>query len=62
MAHEAGISLVTVKRLEATAGRFQGKAETLWKIQQALENAGVVFQPGDEKIGPGVRLAKASAE
>ena len=35
---------------------FRGSARTLWKIQTALESAGVEFIPADETKGPGVRL------
>jgi hypothetical protein len=31
-------------------------ARTLWKIQTALEAAGVEFIPADEEKGPGLRL------
>ena len=30
--------------------------ERLWKIQTALEKAGVEFIPADDQKGPGVRL------
>jgi transcriptional regulator with XRE-family HTH domain len=51
----AGISVGTVKRVEA-ASELRGTAETLWKIEKALEAAGVEFIPADEVKGPGVRL------
>jgi predicted transcriptional regulator len=51
----AGISVGTVKRVEA-ASEIRGAAETLWKIQTALEKAGVEFIGADEMKGPGVRL------
>ena len=51
----AGVGLATVQRLELTAG-VRGAAETLWKIQTALEESGVEFIPADETKGPGVRL------
>jgi transcriptional regulator with XRE-family HTH domain len=51
----AGISVGTVKRVEA-ASELRGTAETLWKIEKALEAAGVEFIPADEAKGPGVRL------
>ena len=51
----AGVGLATVQRLELTAG-VRGAAETLWKIQTALEEAGVEFISADETKGPGVRL------
>jgi transcriptional regulator with XRE-family HTH domain len=49
------VSERTIKRLEA-ATQMRGAVETLWKIQTALENAGVEFIPADETKGPGVRL------
>ena len=51
----ASVSATTIKRLEAAPG-IRGAAETLWKIQTALEKAGVEFIPADEHKGPGVRL------
>ena len=33
-----------------------GVDRTLWKIEKALEAAGVEFIPADEVKGPGVRL------
>ena len=51
----ASISATTIKRLEA-APQIRGAAETLWKIQRALEAAGVEFISADEAKGPGVRL------
>ena len=54
----ASVSATTIKRLEA-ASEVRGMAETLWKLQMALENAGVEFIPADEHKGPGVRLKKS---
>jgi len=51
----ASVSATTIKRLEGTS-TIRGAAETLWKIQTALEEAGVEFIPADETKGPGVRL------
>ena len=53
----AAISLGTLKRIEA-ASEIRGAAETLWKIQAALEKAGVEFIPAEETRGPGVRLKR----
>ena len=53
----ASVSATTIKRLEA-ASEVRGAAETLWKLQTALEKAGVEFTPADEQKGPGVRLKK----
>lgn len=51
----ASVSATTIKRLEG-APEIRGAAETLWKLQIALESAGVEFIPADEHKGPGVRL------
>jgi transcriptional regulator with XRE-family HTH domain len=51
----ASVSATTIKRLEA-ASEIRGAAETLWKLQTALEKAGVEFIPADDHKGPGVRL------
>jgi transcriptional regulator with XRE-family HTH domain len=55
LAEFASVHVATIRRLEAASG-FRGAAETLWKIQTALEEAGVEFIPADETRGPGVRL------
>jgi transcriptional regulator with XRE-family HTH domain len=55
LAELASVGLATVQRIELTA-EIRGAAETIWKIQKALEAAGVEFIPGDEQRGPGVRL------
>jgi transcriptional regulator with XRE-family HTH domain len=51
----AGVGLTTVKRIELS-DEITGSARTLWKIQTALEAAGVEFISADESRGPGVRL------
>ena len=48
-------SISTVKRLELSEG-ITGSAQTIWKLQTALEKAGVEFIPEDDHKGPGVRL------
>jgi transcriptional regulator with XRE-family HTH domain len=58
LARMASLSVASVKRLEAAAG-LRGAAETLWKIQKALEAAGVEFIPEEKGRGAGVRLKKA---
>ena len=37
-------------------------SDTIWKIQDALEKAGIVFIDDDETGGPGLRLAKRTSE
>ena len=51
----AGVGLTTLKRLELS-DEITGSARTLWKIQTALESAGVEFIPADDEKGPGLRL------
>ena len=49
------VGINTVKRIELT-DEITGSARTLWKIQNALEAAGVEFIPADDEKGPGLRL------
>ena len=55
LAEMAGVGLRTVKRIELS-DEISGSARTNWKIQTALEEAGIEFIPADETKGPGVRL------
>ena len=55
LADLAVVGAATVKRIEAS-NEIRGSAETFWKIQTALEEAGVEFISADETKGPGVRL------
>ncbi len=56
LARSASIGVATLRRFEAARGEIRGNAETLWKIQTALEKAGVRFLDADDEAGPGVRL------
>jgi predicted transcriptional regulator len=51
----AGVGISTLKRIEL-ANEITGAAQTLWKIQTALERAGIQFISADDLMGPGVRL------
>jgi transcriptional regulator with XRE-family HTH domain len=51
----ADVGISTVKRIEL-AREITGSARTLWKLQTALEKAGVEFISADEHKGPGVRM------
>jgi transcriptional regulator with XRE-family HTH domain len=61
LASAAGISLPTIKRLEAAEGMLGGRETTAQKIRHALERAGIEFidQNGG---GPGVRLSRPRAD
>lgn len=58
LAKRAGIGLATLQRLELAGSEVRGSAKTIWKLQRALESAGVIFIDQDEEHGPGVRLRK----
>jgi transcriptional regulator with XRE-family HTH domain len=55
LAEKTGLGIATVKRLELST-ELRGAATTLWKVQTALEEAGVEFLPASDESGPGVRL------
>ena len=55
MAKASGLALSTIKRMESGDGPVRGFAENVWKVQRALEDAGIVFIDEDGG-GPGVRL------
>jgi transcriptional regulator with XRE-family HTH domain len=57
LAKAASLSLETIKRLEAMRGELKVRLETLMRIKEALERAGVEFIP-ENGGGAGVRLAK----
>ena len=51
----ASINVATLKRIEGST-QIRGTADTIRKIQKALEAAGVEFIPEEAGRGPGVRL------
>ena len=57
LANKAGISVPTIKRLEAAKGDIGGRAETGAALMVALEKAGVEFIP-ENGGGAGVRMKK----
>jgi transcriptional regulator with XRE-family HTH domain len=59
LADLADIGIATVKRIEL-ANEISGSARTVWKLQTALEKAGVEFIAADDHKGPGVRLKRLS--
>ena len=54
LAEKAGVSLPTIQRMEGSEGAVRGNYETVEKVRQTLEQAGIEFI---EKGGYGVRLA-----
>jgi predicted transcriptional regulator len=57
LAKKAGISVPTIKRLEAAEGDIGGRAETGAALVAALEKAGVEFI-AENGGGAGVRMKK----
>ena len=58
LAEESGIGISTIKRIETGSGLVRSSTNSAWKIQKALEKAGIVFIEGDGSTGPGVKLSK----
>ena len=58
LAEAAGVSHVTVRRVEAKPGPLVADRSTIAKLRAALESAGIVFVE-DNGEGQGVRLKKA---
>ena len=58
LAEASGLALSTIKRMETSDGILRGTAENVWKVQKALQDAGVIFIDENEE-GPGVRLRKS---
>lgn len=54
LALEGGVATTTVNRMESGDGPVKATTDTLWKIQFALEAAGIEFI--NDAGGPGVRL------
>ncbi len=55
LAKASGLALSTIKRMEGDRGPLRSSAGNVLKVQQALEDTGVIFIDADEE-GPGVRL------
>jgi DNA-binding XRE family transcriptional regulator len=56
-ANFSGVSVPTIKRLEATDGPIGGRASTGERIKDAMEAAGIAFID-ENGGGPGVRLRR----
>jgi transcriptional regulator with XRE-family HTH domain len=61
LADEAGVSPITIKRLEGSDETFQARFETVMKVKAAVEGAGVVFG-GESGHAHAVSLRKARPE
>lgn len=64
LAEEAGLSVPTIQRMEASDGLIRGNVESLTKLVEALDRAGVeLIRDGAASAGGGVgvRLKEAAA-
>jgi transcriptional regulator with XRE-family HTH domain len=59
LAAASGVSIPTIKRLEAEDGHLGGRDETAAKICAALQGAGIEFI-NEKRAGVGVRLRSFS--
>jgi predicted transcriptional regulator len=62
LAELAGVSLPTIQRMEASEGNVRGMVDTLTKVVEALNEAGVELigeNARSEGSGRGVRLRRA---
>lgn len=62
LAEAAGLSLPTIQRMEASDGQVRGNVDSLVKVVEALERAGVEMiaeGTASPEGGRGVRLKKA---
>nr|WP_246562687.1 helix-turn-helix transcriptional regulator [Bradyrhizobium liaoningense] len=62
LAELAGVSLPTIQRMEASTGNVRGVVETLIKVVDAFDRAGVELigeQTRSESGGRGVRLKES---
>jgi len=58
LAKKSGVGISTIKRIETGAGLVRSSTSSAWRIQKALEKAGIIFIDSDDLTGPGVRLSK----
>jgi len=57
LANASGVGTATIRRIERSK-KVTGYASTLVRVQEAFEQAGILFIEDDEGGGYGLRLAK----
>jgi transcriptional regulator with XRE-family HTH domain len=60
LARETGLALSTIRRLERSEGRIEANFDTVQKIRQALEDAGIEFI-GSPNLGVRLWVRPAAA-
>jgi predicted transcriptional regulator len=58
LADRAGVSPITIKRLEASDDGFDARYRTVVQVKQALEDGGVVFLADTDDRHHGVQLRR----
>jgi transcriptional regulator with XRE-family HTH domain len=58
LAERSDVGIATVRRLEGQRGILRGSIRSVWALQGALEQGGVIFLTETDGLGPGVRLAR----
>ena len=58
LAEMAGVSTITIKRLEAAGDAIHAHFATVAKVKAAFESAGVLFLGEESGLGYGVRLRR----
>jgi predicted transcriptional regulator len=58
LAEMAGVSIITIKRLEAAGEVVNAHLGTVIKVMSAFEKAGVLFLSEEGGLGYGVRLRR----
>ena len=58
LAEAAGVSVITVKRLEAAGEDIHAHFATILKVKTAFDHAGVLFLGEESGLGYGVRLRR----
>lgn len=59
LASNSGVSIATIRRIEASSDNMKVLLETLVRIQKALEAEGIVFIESDEMMGVALRSKPA---
>ena len=63
LARRAGVHITTVQRIERCSSQIHANADTVRKIQETLEAAGVEFTNGEHGYGVRLKIQKTvSAE
>ena len=60
LAEAAGLSIITIKRLEAAGEEIHAHFATVIKLKKAFEKAGVMFLGEEGGLGYGVRLIRTA--